>query len=74
MAQKVKCQYRSIRCQASEINVIASGVLFEMLTSLMMLEFKKTNIYLGAAEVPTTRNVRIKVLIAIILHNCKMLN
>ena len=74
MAQKVKCQYRSIPCQASETDVIASGVLFEIPTSLMMLEFNNTNIYLGAAEVPTTRNVRIKVLISIILYNCKMLN
>ena len=51
-------------------NVTIGAVLFEIPTFLTISKIQ--DMYLGAAEVQTTRNVRVRVLIAIILHSSEM--
>ena len=52
-------------------NITIGAVLFKIPASLTILKIQDMY-YLGAAEVQTTRNVRMRVLIAIILHNSEM--
>ena len=51
-------------------NLTIGAVLFEIPASLTISKIQ--DMYLGAAEVQTTRNVRVRVLIAIILHSSEM--